>query len=90
MDPDGKIWFPAKRHGWGWGFPCSWEGWVVMAGYVFFVFGGIVLLDHRASSTRSLLLIAYIILLTIALLVICYVKGETPRWRWGDKDSTNL
>jgi hypothetical protein len=22
-----------------------------------------------------------------ALFVVCLIKGETPRWRWGDRDS---
>jgi hypothetical protein len=26
--PGRKIWFPAKRYGWGWGLPCCWQGWV--------------------------------------------------------------
>jgi len=26
-----KIWFPAKRYGWGWGFPICWQVWVVLA-----------------------------------------------------------
>lgn len=25
-----KIWFPAKRYGWGWGLPVTWQGWVVL------------------------------------------------------------
>lgn len=25
-----KIWFPAKRYGWGWGWPVAWQGWVVL------------------------------------------------------------
>lgn len=27
---DRKIWFPAKRYGWGWGLPVAWQGWVVL------------------------------------------------------------
>ena len=29
-----KIWFPAKRYGWGWGLPCAWQGWVVLAVWI--------------------------------------------------------
>ena len=34
MPPDdSRYWFPAKRYGWGWGLPATWEGWAVMAGF---------------------------------------------------------
>jgi len=23
------YWFVARSHGWGWGLPCAWQGWVV-------------------------------------------------------------
>lgn len=26
------IWFPAKSHGWGWGVPKVWQGWVALLG----------------------------------------------------------
>lgn len=26
-----SYWFPAKRYGWGWGLPSSWQGWVVLS-----------------------------------------------------------
>jgi hypothetical protein len=29
-----RYWFPAKRYGWGWGLPSTWEGWVVLAVYL--------------------------------------------------------
>jgi hypothetical protein len=29
--PDPKYWFPAKRYGWGWGFPVTWQGWLALA-----------------------------------------------------------
>ena len=25
------------------------------------------------------------ILLTAVLIVVCYIKGETPKWQWGKK-----
>ena len=25
---DKPYWFPAKRYGWGWGLPKTWQGWV--------------------------------------------------------------
>ena len=29
-----NYWFPARRYGWGWGLPATWQGWLVLAGYV--------------------------------------------------------
>ncbi|HVV16385.1 MAG TPA: hypothetical protein VHH90_04205 [Polyangia bacterium] len=75
-----KYWFPAKRYGWGWGLPATWQGWVVFATYLGLVFGGIPLL--RASKGDAFYS-AYIGVLTLVLVAICWIKGEPPRWRWG-------
>jgi hypothetical protein len=73
-----KIWFPAKKYGWGWGPPCAWQGWVVMAVWAaLLVSGGILLAPH----TR--LFVAYAIVLGTALVIVAWIKGEKPRWRWG-------
>lgn len=78
-DVDKDIWFPAKRYGWGWGFPVAWQGWVVMSGYLaLLIAGGRFLLPKHMA-----LFFGLVTLLTLALLGICYAKGEKPRWRWG-------
>ena len=28
-----EYWFPAKKYGWGWGLPSTWQGWVVYCVY---------------------------------------------------------
>ena len=76
----GRYWFPAKRLGWGWGAPRVWQGWAVLA--VFFVLvvsGAVVLLPGRSP----LAFLAWSILLCALLVVVCWVKGEPPRWRGG-------
>ena len=77
-----KIWFPAKRYGWGWGPPCCWQGWVVLLIYAVLVFCAGIMLAPRN------LLFFYLALafLTLFLVVICWLKGEKPRWRWGKKN----
>jgi hypothetical protein len=30
-----------------------------------------------------------IAILIIALFGVCYAKGETPRWRWGDDEKSS-
>jgi hypothetical protein len=34
MPTNGKYWFPAKRYGYGWSVPTTWQGWLVLAVYV--------------------------------------------------------
>jgi hypothetical protein len=79
-----QIWFPAKKYGWGWGPPCTWQGWIVFAVWlVLLVLGGVLLMPTKHIS----LFITYAVLLGIALFVVCLIKGETPRWRWGESKS---
>ena len=75
-----KYWFPAKRYGWGWGPPSSWQGWAVLAAY----FGLVVVDVLLFRPDRELhLFIAVAAFLTVLLVVVCWLKGEPPRWRWG-------
>ena len=60
MQTEPTYWFPAKRYGWGWGFPSSWQGWVVFAAFVGLLVAGPFIFPPRR------------------------LKGEPPRWRWGD------
>jgi len=76
------YWFRAKRYGWGWGLPASWQGWLVAACYVALLGLGFVLFPP-ASQTAAFIL--YVVGLTVLLIAICWLKGEPPRWRWGDK-----
>jgi hypothetical protein len=79
-----RYWFPAKRYGWGWGFPSSWQGWIVLFIYVTLVLGGIPLVR---PSERTAAYVAYVSVLTAILIAICWLKGEPPRWHWGDRDA---
>jgi hypothetical protein len=81
MSPEHEYWFPAKRYGWGWGIPSHWQGWAVLLGY----FGLLGLAAWYARpARRPLTFILLVILLTLALTVVCWLKGEPPRWRWGE------
>lgn len=77
---DKQIWFPAKRYGWGWGLPCAWQGWVVIAVWVGLLAGAAFLTLPRHGG----LWIASVVILVVALMTICFLKGEKPRWRWGE------
>jgi hypothetical protein len=72
------YWFPAKRHGWGWGIPCRWQGWVVLIGFMVAVPTWVIVfnvVEHTAIFIIGL--ISFIALLT----TICWLKGEKPSWR---------
>jgi hypothetical protein len=75
-----RYWFHAKRYGWGWGLPATWEGWLVLVGYLFLVLGAVPVLQASRGSAAYL---AFVFLLTVVLVLICWAKGEPPRWRWG-------
>jgi len=83
MNDQSTFWFAAKRYGYGWGLPVRWQGWVVLAGYLALVFGGINYFRPRVDLPS---LLAYLVVLTAVLVVIMAVKGERPlRWRWGKR-----
>ena len=70
-----NYWFPAKRFGWGWGFPCAWQGWVVLIVYLTLVLGGIPVIQAVKGNA---IYVAYLMVLTAALLAVCWAKGEPP------------
>lgn len=77
-----KYWFPAKRYGWGWGPPRTWQGWLVLvAFFILLAVGAVFFLPRQQPGT----FIAYTMVLVALLIAICYLKGEPPRWRWGDE-----
>jgi hypothetical protein len=83
MDTNEKpVWFAAKRYGWGWGWPCAWQGWVVSAVWLGLVCGTAFLL---APGHFDLWMVSMAVL-AAALFVVCLIKGERPRWRWGERE----
>jgi hypothetical protein len=44
------YWFPAKRRGWGWGPPHSWQGWVVLAAFFALLAAGAALVLGLVAS----------------------------------------
>ena len=84
MDKNPKrYWFPAKRYGWGWGIPSTWQGWVVLV--CFFAVISILPIVVNPEEHSVLFLVA--IFVSAGILVgICQAKGEPPKWRWGVSD----
>jgi hypothetical protein len=81
-DNDREIWFPAKRFGWGWGLPCVWQGWVVLAAYAVMLTIGVLNVD---AERQPLLFAGWVFGWSTLLCIVCWVKGERPRWRWGGR-----
>ena len=79
MPNNSPYWFPAKRFGWGWGAPTTWQGWAVLIVWLGATVGGGILI----YASHPAVFWAYNIAMLGALLLICYLKGEPPRWRWG-------
>ena len=75
-----RYWFAASRFGWGWGLPTAWQGWAVYAAYVA-VLG--VLWFTVPPDVEPSRYAALFTLVSLALVAVCWLKGEPPRWRWG-------
>ncbi len=81
MPTERAYWFPAKRYGWGWGIPTTWQGWLVLAAFVVLLIIGSIVLPPGKQIWHYL---AYVAVLCVLLIGICWLKGEPPRWRWGE------
>ncbi|MCX6715203.1 MAG: hypothetical protein NTX72_05330 [Candidatus Uhrbacteria bacterium] len=81
-----KLWFKAKQYGWGW-YPATWQGWLVLLGFLVLDFGNVFRLDVKHGSSPAVAREFFIetIILVIVLIWICYRTGEKPRWSWGVK-----
>ena len=75
-----RPWFKAKTYGWGWGLANTWQGWLTYAGYVALVAASAALFPPGRGPLAFALAVGG---LTAALVGICFLKGEPPRWRWG-------
>ncbi|MBR0726345.1 hypothetical protein [Bradyrhizobium manausense] len=79
MQGDVRYWFPAKRYGWGWGPPITWQGWATLVAFLILIAIGAALIP-----THTLVgFIAYAVVLTVLFAGVCWWKGEPPRWQWG-------
>jgi len=78
---ESKLWFPAKKFGWGWGLPTCWQGWAVYAAWLILLVGGIPLISR--GPRFALGYAVYACTLGAGLIAVCWAKGEKPRWHWG-------
>ena len=83
-----KLWFRARRYGWGWQ-PASIEGGLVMLAFVVAIGVITILFVMRAQAGgdmvwATILFLFGIVVLVAALVAIAWCKGEQPSWRWGN------
>jgi ACR3 family arsenite efflux pump ArsB len=78
-----KLWFKAKTYGWGW-TPCSWEGWVVVLLYIVVITIHSINIEKFTTSETDVIInfVIPLVINTIFLIIISYVKGEKPQWRF--------
>jgi len=80
-----RYWFKRKLYGWGW-TPALPQGWLVF----FLYLAGVIFFATKVKEDSSFVelkqeVIAPIIILTIILIFISYLKGEKPKWQWGQR-----
>jgi hypothetical protein len=73
------YWFAAKRYGWGWGLPVAWQGWAFLCAWLIVVVLGASYLGPYGTA----IFLAFMAVMAAVLVLVCYRKGEPPRWRWG-------
>jgi len=79
-----KLWFKAKRYGWGW-TPTTWQGWLSMLVYIVVLYKFALVAKTDPSGASLTIMEIKFVFLTLILLALCYTKGEHPHWRWGGK-----
>jgi nitrate reductase gamma subunit len=79
MEKIKKLWFKAKPYGYGW-YPSTWQGFlIILISVSVFMFFWIDIIQGKNIFIGSAAIIANFII----LFLVCYARGEKPRWRWG-------
>ena len=82
-----RLWFRARSFGWGW-TPVTVEGWLVLGVFLVGVAVDIAVFTRRLQSggdprPATVTFLVWLAILSGALVAICWMTGERPRWRWG-------
>ena len=87
-----KYWFKRRRYGYGW-TPSTWQGWTVIAAFLFVVIGSASLLiaAYEGVYVRQLVWIYLNVFLVIVVgFIMAFTKkAPSPKWRWGKKPDDN-
>lgn len=83
-----KLWFKAQNYGYGW-YPNTWQGSIILLAYLTYLALKVAnfIKDTKGSSEPTGEMVGVFLLdilfATAFLIIICYLSGEKPRWRWG-------
>ena len=79
-----KPWFVTKLYGWGW-TPATWQGWIILVLFALGIMWSFRRIDSMSHSDSNTLInfVLEAIFWSAALIGVCYLTGERPRWRWG-------
>lgn len=88
--PKPAYWFKARKYGWGWSSPLTWQGWLTYAIFLLIYIGAMIyFISLQPTPDRSMIALVGLIVVTfldvLGLLLVCYKHGESPQWCWGDK-----
>ncbi len=86
-----SYWFKRRRYGYGW-IPTSWQGWTTVAVFLFVVLGGTTVLKdtpRNTFSSESSLYLLIVLIAIVGLVIVSYLKGPKPKWRWGKDKKDN-
>ncbi|HVZ10908.1 MAG TPA: hypothetical protein VG941_00565 [Candidatus Paceibacterota bacterium] len=82
-----RIWFKAKRYGYGW-YPAAWQGWLILAVFVILTVRNVLQIDvaDEMDGAIGALIVVHEIILVAILIFICWLTGEKAAWRWGEQN----
>jgi hypothetical protein len=80
------YWFRAKRYGWGWDLPLTWQGWVTYIAFVFLL--TLTAISSQFDTNEGVFtFVRIVIALDMLLISVTWWKGEPARWRWGKDEA---
>ena len=88
MKNGNRYWFKRRRYGYGW-TPVTLQGWlVVVVAVIIILLAALVILPAKPAQLSLLqaTIFSLVLLSVIMMLIgISFMKGPSPRWRWGGK-----
>ena len=90
-DKNRRYWFKRRRYGYGW-IPVTWQGWAAVLVFLAVVLSGVIALkdtSNNALSAEAFIYLAFLAGSTVLLVIISFMRGPKPKWRWGGKASDN-
>lgn len=80
-----------RRYGWGW-IPTTWQSWlylILQFGIILIATTGLPAKPAQPSPRQLLTFFAILILVIASLVLVSYMTGPKPHWRWGKKAGDN-